>query len=417
MNSYKISYTLHIVCLLLFFATALFGKEAPLDLLAKSAILIDKDTGTALYEKNPDIRLPMASTTKVMTALVAYENGKDKFNEPVILSKKAGETRGSSYLKTNEKVLFGDLFKAALIVSSNEATVAMAEHISGSEEAFVELMNARAKSLGMKNTHYVNSHGLYAKEHYSTARDLAILARYVYLNYPAIYETARLGHGHPESIDALPRKNVVLQNKNKMLSIKIPGFPNAKGIGLKTGFVNEAGRCLVSAAENDGVMLIGVVLGSTTEYFNESAALMAYGFRNYDFTLVADSHVPAARISVTNGSAKLLIGTTAPIHLPAHINPTSGEITVTYEGEKLKAPIEANAALPGRIVIKDGDTVLLEQAAVAINSVKVSWIAVVLKWVLGVIFGILALILIVRIVNGAIAKNSGKRRNSVTPKV
>ena len=415
--NYRLNYIIYIICLLLLSSIMLLGKDAPPDFIAKSAILLDKDTATVLYEKNPDTRLPMASTTKIMTALVAYETGKDRFDELVTVSKKAGETEGSSYLKPNEKVLFGDLFKAALIVSSNEATVAMAEHLSGTEEAFVELMNARAKSLGMKNTHYVNSHGLFAQGHFSTARDLSILARYVYLNYPTIYETAQKGYTRPESIDALPRKNVVLQNRNKMLGIKIPGFPDAKGIGLKTGYVKEAGRCLVSAAENKGVTLIGVVLGSTQEYFNESARLMAYGFENYDFTLLSDAQMPAARVSVVNGNAKLLIGTDAPIYFPENMRSNTGEITVTYEGEKLKAPIEASAALPGRIVVKDGDTVLLERNAVAINSVKISLIAVILKWVLGVILGILGVVLIVRIVHGTVAKGAGKRRNSVTPKI
>ena len=412
-NIYRFNFFILFISVVFFFPAVTFAAENPFpSLSAAAAILMDQDTGTVLYSLNPDKKLPMASTTKVMTAVIALEEGKDKFGDRVVVSKKAGETEGSSYLREGETVLFGDLFKAALIVSSNEAAVAMAEYLCGSEDKFVELMNKRALELGMTNTHYVNSHGLYDENHYSSARDLVVLGRYVYQNCSLITETAYMGYPEAVVIKAEPRGEVTLKNKNKMLSIKIPGVPDAKGIGLKTGYVQKAGRCLISAAERDGLRLIAVVLGSTPEYFNESADILSYGFRNSYVVAADNTDIAGAKISIKNGKTDLLVGVDKILYVPKELASKDEKIIVRYEGKTPSAPILKGDVLPGDIVLLKGDDVLSRRSAVALSSVEVSYVKLWGKIVVAASLALVILIIGVR-VYATTAKSTGKRRSSV----
>jgi len=242
---------------------------------APSGILIDAQTGDVLWEKNPDEKRQMASTTKIATAIIAIERKsldetitvtEDVFREPVYGIK----------LKVGEVVVLRDLLYALMLNSANDAAIAVAVHVSGSVEEFAKLMSSEAARMGTKNTNFVNPHGLVMgdKPHYSTARDLARIASYAMKNE----EFARLVSTKEWKLNRADPKAVnVVQNRDKLLW----SYPGATGI--KTGFTKAAGYCLVSSAKREDVSLIAVVLGADSQdsVFIQSAALLEYGFGLY----------------------------------------------------------------------------------------------------------------------------------------
>jgi D-alanyl-D-alanine carboxypeptidase (penicillin-binding protein 5/6) len=235
-----------------------------------ASILIDAKTGTVLRESNADQRLPIASTTKIMTAILIVEHG--NLNDIVTVSKHAAATEDSPLaLLPGETVPLRDLLSAVLMRSANDASVAAAEHVAGSESEFVEMMNKRAADLGAINTHFVNPHGLDAPNHYSTARDLAIIARYA-LRHDVINQVLV---SPPVIIDrSLSQDNALIPNRNKFLQ----QFDGADGV--KTGYTKEAGHCFVGSATRHGWRLISVVLNST-DCMAETAAALSWGFRSF----------------------------------------------------------------------------------------------------------------------------------------
>ena len=234
---------------------------------AKSAILIEASSGEVLFEKNADQILPMASTTKIMTALVAIESGDVK--RTVSVSPQAVGVEGSSvYLYPNEKLTLEDLIYAMLLESANDAAAAIAIEVGGSIEDFAEMMNERARSLGLTNTHFENPHGLDGETHYTTARELAIIAREAYSNetLKSIFST------YKKTIPLNETEGVrLLINHNKLLK----SYEGATGI--KTGFTKKSGRCLVSAAERDGLSLIAVTLNAPNDW-QDHKNMLDYGF-------------------------------------------------------------------------------------------------------------------------------------------
>ena len=225
------------------------GEEA---CSAKAAIVTEAVSGTALYEKNADLRLPEASTTKIMTALIALEES--TLTHRITVSPKAAAVEGSQLgLTAGAELSVSDLLYVLMMKSGNDAAVALAEGICGSEEAFVERMNRRAEELGLKNTRFENPHGLPAEGHYTTARDLAELTAAALENeaFRKLVSTERT---------RLEYQNKVLTNSNKLLS-------TCEGIfGVKTGFTKKAGRCLVTAAERRGITLICVTLNDPDDW-------------------------------------------------------------------------------------------------------------------------------------------------------
>lgn len=237
------------------------------DLTAKSAIVMEASTGKILYQKDADsLRYP-ASTTKIMTLLVALENG--NLDDMVTVSTNAAQTEGSSlWLESGERMKLSDLLYGMMLVSGNDATVAVAEHIAGSVDAFAKLMTAKAHEIGAVNTSFVNSSGLPDPNHYTTARDLALIAAYGYKNpmFRQIVSTKE-----KQVPWAAKNYNRELFNENRMLWLYDGGN------GVKTGYTDAAGRCLVSAANRNGVQLVSVVLDSEFMW-NDSIALLDYGF-------------------------------------------------------------------------------------------------------------------------------------------
>ena len=258
----------------------------------RSSILIEAKTGRVLYESNAHEPLPMASTTKIMTALVALENG--NLNETVTAGKNAFGVPGTSiYLSLGEELPLIDMLYGLMLASGNDAAVAIAEHIGGDVEGFCQMMNERAADIGCEDTVFSTPHGLPAENHHTTARDLAMIAREAMQNpvFREIVSTQRA------SIPWEGRDyDRILNNKNKLLS----EYPGA--IGVKTGYTKAAGRCLVFAAERDGLELIGVVL-NCPDWFQQSAALLDRGFENWQMVNLLREGETVRTIPVKNGTA------------------------------------------------------------------------------------------------------------------
>lgn len=267
-----------------------------LDIKAKSAILMEVNTGKILYEMNADEKLPPASITKIMSLLLvmeAIDNGKMSVEDVITASEHACSMGGSQiWLEPGETMTVDDLLKAAVIASANDATVALGEQIAGSEEGFVAMMNARAAELGMTNTHFINATGLDADGHMSTAHDIAIMSAELIKhdlikNYSTVW------------MDALRDGESELVNTNKLVRFY------EGTTGLKTGTTSGAGYCLSATAERGGLELAAVIMSGDTsnDRFNGAKKLLDYGFANYEYASIAPE-LDVAELDVKNGVAQ-----------------------------------------------------------------------------------------------------------------
>ncbi len=279
-----------LVLIFLLLSTFLIGTAESLEVTASSALLMDRDSGRILFEFNSGEKRPMASTTKIMTAILALEM--KEIHELVKISSRAAATEGSSiWLESGELKTIEELLYGLMLRSGNDAAVAIAEHIAGSVEDFAFLMTKRANELGAGNTKFKNPHGLDEKGHLTTAYDLALITRHA-LFIPKFREIIKSedkriswpGEPHPR----------MLHNQNKLLTI-YPG-----GDGVKTGWTTPAGRCFVGSATRDGQQLISVVLDAP-EMWEDSTALLDYGFENFIYYRFIDKNKPVKRVLLENG--------------------------------------------------------------------------------------------------------------------
>ena len=251
------------------------GIEAP------HAVLMEASTGTVLYEKDAHTAKPPASVTKIMTMLLifeALEAGKIKLEDTVAVSEKAASMGGSQvFLEVNEKQSVDTMLKCIAVASANDACVAMAEYVSGSEEAFVDKMNERAKQLGMKNTHFVNCNGLDAEGHLTSAYDIALMSRELLVNHPQVHDYCTIWMDTIVHTTAKGSHEFGLSNTNKL----IRQYEHCTG--LKTGSTSEAGFCVSATAKKDGMELIAVILNGETSKsrFQDAKTLLNYGYANY----------------------------------------------------------------------------------------------------------------------------------------
>ncbi|NSW92912.1 MAG: D-alanyl-D-alanine carboxypeptidase [Firmicutes bacterium] len=265
------------------------------NLKSKSAILMDASTGNILLESNSREKRPIASITKVMSMILvmeAIENGKLAFDDMVSVSEYAYGFGGSQvYLKPGEEFTVHEMMKAVAIHSANDATVALAEKIAGSEEAFVAMMNEKAEALGLSDTHFIDCSGLATEGHYSTAYDVAIMSREVVNKYPKILEYTKIWH------DTFRNGEFSLDNTNKL----IRHYPGT--VGLKTGYISAAGYCLSAVVKRDNLTLISVVLGApdSNTRFAESRKLLDYGFANFETTKLEEKNTEIGIIEVRKG--------------------------------------------------------------------------------------------------------------------
>lgn len=277
----------------LFFMYNQCGALSQGETSAKAACILERETGRVLYGVNLHERLPMASTTKVMTALLALENG--DLSDKVTCSPNAFGVSGTSiYLALGETLTLEEMLLGLMLSSGNDAAVAIAEHIGGSVPEFAKMMNARAREIGAMNTNFVNPHGLPDDAHYTTAYDLALIAREAMENetFRRIVSTTQASI--PWEGRTYKR---VLKNKNGLLT----SFEGATGI--KTGFTSKAGRCLVFGAQREGMEIIGTVL-SCADWFDEAARLMETCFSSYDMTHMLGPLESAGEIPVEGGQEK-----------------------------------------------------------------------------------------------------------------
>lgn len=337
---------LSLVCALLLMLGTVITATATPSLSAKSAILIEAQSGKVLYQQNAFVRLPMASTTKIMTAIVAIESG--NIGRTVSVSPDAVGIEGSSvYLYPNEELTLEQLIYALMLESANDAATAIAIEVAGSVEAFAALMNQKAEELGLTATHFTNPHGLDHEEHYTTAYDLACIAAYALKNdtFRKICSTGRM---------TIPLKGDegtrVLVNHNKMLS-RYEG-----AIGVKTGFTKRSGRCLVSAAERDGLTLVAVTLNAPDDW-NDHAKMLGFGFERYENETLAEKGGLTLPLSVVGGDTESVL-TANTEALSAMLTKNHGEISYRIEADHiLYAPI-ARGTVVGKVIYScDGEDI------------------------------------------------------------
>ena len=357
----------------LIFLFGLFPTKAQaveLDVEGKSALLMDVETGTVLYEKNAHEKLSPASVTKVMTMLLimeAIDSGKIGWNDMVTVSESAAAKGGSQiYLKVGEQMSVTDMLKSIAVSSANDCACAMAEHIAGSEAAFVEMMNRRAKELGMNDTNFVNCTGLddgdAAVNHKTSAYDIALMSRELLKNHPDIKKFTTIW------MDTVRNGAFGLSNTNKLVRFY------SGCTGLKTGFTSGAGYCLSSSAQREGMELIAVVMGCETSNIRTAACkgMLDYGFANFALVTPALEDVPQVPVTLgTSDTVKLIPEGTAGLLID---KATKNSITTEISTEEsVSAPVAKGQTL-GTMTVKSGETVLTQIPLVAAEDIpRLTW--------------------------------------------
>ncbi|MGM9584861.1 MAG: D-alanyl-D-alanine carboxypeptidase family protein [Faecousia sp.] len=350
-------------------------NAAALASAGKSAVLMDVTTGTVLYEANAHEPLAPASVTKVMTMLLimeAVDSGKISLQDTVTASETAAAKGGSQiYLKAGETMSVSDMLKSIAVSSANDCACAMAEHIAGSEAAFVEAMNQRAKELGMRDTHFVNCTGLddddTAKQHRTSAYDIALMSRELLKNHPRIKEYTTIW------MDTVRNGTFGLSNTNKLIRF----YPGATG--LKTGFTTGAGYCLSASAQRDGMELIAVVMGAPTSQARNAACkeLLDYGFAN--FAVISPELTEVSGVPVKLGrqdSVAVELGESAGLLIDkSQKSAVTTEVTLE---ESVTAPVAKGQRI-GTLSVKSGEQTLRQIPLVAAEGVE--------RLTLGDIFG------------------------------
>ena len=349
---------------------ALPAQAAGLEVGGKSACLMEVTTGTVLYEKNSSEPLAPASVTKVMTMLLimeAIDSGKISWDDMVTASENAAAKGGSQvYLKAGETMSVRDMLKSIAVSSANDCACAMAEHLAGSEEAFVEQMNKRAQELGMTGTHFVNCTGLddapEASEHRTSAGDIAIMSRELLSKHPDIKKFTTIW------MDTIRGGAFGLSNTNKMVRFY------SGATGLKTGFTSGAGYCLSASAQRDGMELVAVVMGaeSSTVRFAACKQMLDYGFANYALytpELSGEARV-AVRLGREDAVNAVLRGDNAILVEKGERSGIQMEVSLE---EQVSAPVSEGQRL-GTMTLRTGDRVLAELPLVAERKVeRVNW--------------------------------------------
>ncbi|MBV7561554.1 D-alanyl-D-alanine carboxypeptidase family protein [Pseudomonas sp. sia0905] len=352
-------------------ASSAWANQAPLpappQLAAKSYVLMDGASGNILVENNGDERLPPASLTKLMTAYIAtleIRNGKISEQDKVTISEHAWRTGGAAsggstmFLPVNSQATVGELLHGVIIQSGNDASIAIAEHIAGSEDAFADMMNATAERLGMKNSHFMNATGLPNPEHYSSAHDMAILARAI------INEDAE--HYAIYSQKEFLWNNIKQPNRNLLL------WRDRTVDGLKTGHTQEAGFCLVASAVRDGARMITSVFGTDSESARaaETQKLLTYGFRFFETRTFYQKGTELAQAPVWKGQAsqvKAGLAQDLTLTLPkGQLEKLQASMTLN---QQITAPI-AKGDVIGKVEVKMGDQVVHSADLVALEAVE-----------------------------------------------
>ncbi len=335
---------------------------APPQVSASSYVLMDAASGAVIIEHNSHERLPPASLTKMMTAYIVeaeIERGNIRMYDEVDVSVNAWQTGGSKmFIKEGTKVIVEDLLKGVIIQSGNDASIALAEHIAGSEGAFADIMNKQAELLGMKNSNFMNATGLPDEAHYSSAYDMALLARAIINDYPQQYAV------YAEKY--FTYNNIRQPNRNRLL------WRDKSVDGLKTGHTEAAGYCLVASAVRDGMRLISVVMGTSSEEARakETQKLLNYGFRYYQTHPLYEKDKSLTESTVWGGKQdKINLGVVRPVVLTI---PRGNQANLQAELKVdpiIKAPVEIGQEF-GRLHVMLDDKLVVDEPLVALESVE-----------------------------------------------
>ena len=346
----------------LFLVPCVYAKEKDESIIknARSGILIDASSGKVLYEKNKHNEVSVASMTKMVAQILILENienGNLKWDEVITASSNASGMGGSQiYLQTGEKMTVKDLMKGITMASANDATVALAERIAGSEDNFVNLMNNKVKELGLKNTVFKNSTGLDTPGHYSSAYDMAMIAKELLsheqiLDFSSIYE---------DYLRTNTPNKFWLVNTNKLVRF----YEGADG--LKTGFTDNAGYCMAVTAKRDNMRLIAVVLGEESGKVRnqETTELLDYGFNLYKVDLIKSKHDKVATIKIDKSDKETIdIYPNDDITILGKKSDPSLRYDIEVKLDKIDVPIKKNSVV-GKIIIKSDNKIIREVAAV-----------------------------------------------------
>ncbi|MES2624878.1 MAG: D-alanyl-D-alanine carboxypeptidase family protein [Pseudomonadota bacterium] len=345
----------------------------PPEINATSYILMDAMTGKVLVEKNADQALPPASLTKIMTTYVADTElaaGNISLDDQVNVSIKAWQAEGSKmFIQEGTTVRLEDIMRGIIIQSGNDASIALAEHIAGSEEAFADLMNQHARQLGMTSSYFLNASGLPNPDHVMSARDLATLARTIITRFPQQYKI----YGERE----FTYNNIRQPNRNSLL------FTDPNVDGMKTGFTDDAGYCLVASSMREGMRLVTVVLGATSTDARavETQKLLTFGFRFFEnHQLFTDNHV-LGNTKVWSGAADTVdVGIQSAMSVTVPRGQLDNLQTVLELNENIKAPITVGQEL-GKVRVSLGEEVFYDGPVVAMQDVeRGSWIKRFMDW-------------------------------------
>lgn len=351
---------------------------------AKSAIMIEASTGEILFQKNKDEKLAPASMTKMMSMLLIMEeieSGNLKWDEEVTASERASSMGGSQiFLKAGEKMTVTDLLKGVAIASGNDAVVALAERISGSEEAFVKRMNTRGKDLGLKNTNFVNATGLTADNHYSSAYDMSLIAKELVKHEKVLEFTST----YEDYLRKDTKSPFWLVNTNRLVRFK-------EGVdGLKTGFTDEAGYCLTATMKKDGMRLITVVMKeeNTNKRSADTTKMLDYGFNVYMVQTILDEKTTIEKREVELG--KKLTTEIIPKENITILNKKSDEIkNITYKTKigNITAPVKKGDIVGSIDILEDNKIISTIYATVKEDIEKASIITIYLRNIKDIISG------------------------------
>ena len=357
------------LCMLVFFlptpllaANNLIIPASP-TIAARGYFLMDFDSGQILTEKNADDRLAPASLTKIMSTYVVFQElqaGQLALDEPVIISKKAWKTPGSKmFIEVNKHVSVEDLLTGISIQSGNDASVALAEHIAGDEETFARLMNQHAKRLGMINSNFHNSTGLPAKNHYTTAHDLAILSQALIREFPDYYQWFKEKD--------FTFNNIKQSNRNKLL------WRDDSVDGIKTGYTEKAGYCLVASAKRNNMRLISVVMGTRNQNARarENQNLLNYGFRFFETHKLYDAQQKLTEAKVWKGATNILsLGINDDLYVTVPRRHYDDLKAVMSVDSRIIAPVGAGQTF-GSIAITLQDETIIQKPLVALSPIAI----------------------------------------------
>ena len=375
-----------LILLLLLISIPLVKAEETEDLApnAKSAIMIEASTGEILFQKNKDEKLAPASMTKMMSMLLIMEeieNGNLKWNEMITTSEKASSMGGSQiFLKVGEKMTVEDLLKGVAIASGNDAVVALAERVSGSEEQFVKRMNTRAKDLGLKNTNFINATGLTADNHYSTAYDMSLIAKELVKHEKILEFTST----YEDYLRKDTKSPFWLVNTNRLVRFK-------EGVdGLKTGFTDEAGYCLTATMKKDNMRLITVVMKeeNTSKRSADTTKMLDYGFNIYMVQTILDEKTTIEKKKVELG--KTLTAEIVPKENITILNKKSDDqknITYKTNINKIIAPVKKGDKVGTIDIIEDNNIISTIDATVKEDISKANILTIYLRNIKEIISG------------------------------